>query len=350
MLERIRSINIISIAEELGLRIRRNTCLCPFHDDHHPSLVFWPAKNIWKCYGCGEKGDSIALVMKKEDLSFTEACQWIADRYGICYENENILRNKPTSNKMRRNTTQPMRHILASRNTALSTLDKSLVTLCRGTGNSFCRSIVSTAILTKEQMLHAAERYRLGCTKDGGVVFWQIDENGNIRDGKIMFYDDNGHRNHDRPPSWASYRLKKKKEVDDGWSRTSCLFGLHLIREHPSHTDTSDRKGIIVAVVESEKTAVIFSELFPSLNDVPIAWMATGGVSNLSPELLLPLKGHRIIIFPDTDVTGDTFRKWQDKAKEASTILQQPLYVSRLLEEFATKEQKEKKIDIVDFL
>lgn len=49
------------------------TALCPFHDDHHPSLVVDVAKQTFHCFACGEHGDVIGFVQKAEHCGFTEA-------------------------------------------------------------------------------------------------------------------------------------------------------------------------------------------------------------------------------------------------------------------------------------
>ena len=47
--------------------------LCPFHEDHHPSLVVNQEKQYFTCFACGEKGDVIHFLQKIEGLSFKEA-------------------------------------------------------------------------------------------------------------------------------------------------------------------------------------------------------------------------------------------------------------------------------------
>ena len=82
-LQQLRDLPIEGVAERLGLRVVRHKCLCPFHDDHHASLSF--KNNKFKCWSCGESGDSISLVMKLlpvrggREGSFLEACRWLAD-------------------------------------------------------------------------------------------------------------------------------------------------------------------------------------------------------------------------------------------------------------------------------
>ena len=65
---------------------------------------------------------------------------------------------------------------------------------------------------------------------------------------------------------------------------------------------------------------------------------------------LRPLAGHRLILFPDTDETGDTYRQWYEVAQAASDVFGHPVTVSSLLEQRATQAQKAAKIDIADML
>lgn len=57
--------------------------LCPFHDDRTPSFYVSPAKNICKCFACGEGGTPVHFVMKHEQLSYTEALKFLAKKYHI---------------------------------------------------------------------------------------------------------------------------------------------------------------------------------------------------------------------------------------------------------------------------
>ena len=240
----------------------------------------------------------------------------------------------------------------------------------KSTESVFCRAVVKCGYLTEEQMLRAAERYRLGRSRDGGVIFWQIDDLGRTRDGKIMYYREDCHRDKSRHPSWTSARLKAYYSYDGDLPVERCLFGLHLLTENgfKGHTDLTDDTDFLcagaafmlqesvesvksvcqkktVCVVEAEKTAVICSELFPQS-----IWMAAGGLSALSAEKLRPLRDHKVVLFPDTDPDGTTYACWKAIAKEASRSFLSPVYVSPLLERHATPEQKAAKIDIVDLL
>lgn len=57
--------------------------LCPFHDDRTPSFYVSPAKNICKCFSCGEGGSSVHFIMKHEQLSYYEALKFLAKKYNI---------------------------------------------------------------------------------------------------------------------------------------------------------------------------------------------------------------------------------------------------------------------------
>ena len=60
--------------------------LCPFHDEKTPSFVVSPAKNIYKCFGCGKAGSAVNFIMDHEGYSFVEAIRYLADMYHIQLE------------------------------------------------------------------------------------------------------------------------------------------------------------------------------------------------------------------------------------------------------------------------
>ena len=62
------------------------------------------------------------------------------------------------------------------------------------------------------------------------------------------------------------------------------------------------------------------------------------------------MKMNGLILFPDTDETGDTYRQWYEVAQAASDVFGHPVTVSSLLEQRATQAQKAAKIDIADML
>ena len=237
------------------------------------------------------------------------------------------------------------------------------------TESEFCRSLVACGYMTGEQMQQAVQRYRLGRSRDGGVIFWQIDEQEAVRDGKIMYYRPDCHRDHDRKPTWVSYLLKSNALLPADFKSEHCLFGQHLLtntnlsnqtnngalKDSSDSTDSCSEKksvssvpsvvGETVCVVESEKTAVIMSAVKPEY-----IWLATGGKTELTVAKLRPLAGRRVILFPDTDETAQTYRDWYDVAEAATDLFGHPFTVSSILEKRATAAQKAAKIDIADMV
>lgn len=213
--------------------------------------------------------------------------------------------------------------------------------------SDFCRAVVANGYLTVEQMQRAVQRYRLGRSRDGGVIFWQIDQLGHIFDGKIMHYLPDCHRDHNRKPYWVSsalkrYYLKGYEQLAAEIPSCHCLFGTHLLGNEKQNMKNEK---LAVAVVEAEKTAVILSEHFPNH-----LWLAAGGLNELTAEKLFPLRQHRVILFPDTDENNAAYTLWYDIAQKAMRQNGGTITVSSLLEQQATKDQKRRKIDLVDFL
>lgn len=220
---------------------------------------------------------------------------------------------------------------------------------CLSINSEFCDAVVKSGLLTWEQMLHAACRYCLGATRQRGVIFWQIDREGCVHDGKVMYYREDCHRDKARHPTWVSTLLGRRYRWADTERMTTrhCWFGCHLLKEEVRTKNLELRAE--VAVVESEKSAFIMSEWCPEF-----VWLATGGLGNVQPEMFRPLRGHRVTMFPDTDPDGTAFRRWYEATQR---VMQQPFWegsppirVSPLLEQKATEEEKIQKIDLVDFL
>ncbi len=209
--------------------------------------------------------------------------------------------------------------------------------------SSFCRALVQSRYLSWQQMVDAVCRYRLGGTRSGRVIFWQIDNYERICDGKVMSYGPDCHRRKEKEytPTWVSALLTKRHGgKQEGDIVRHCLFGLHLLK---------DRDLQPVAVVEAEKTAVILSAYYPQY-----VWLATGGLFEVQPEKFRPLKGRKVILFPDTDPDGKAYAYWYEAAQ---LVMAQPYWedsppirVSALLEQHATPEQKSRKIDLVEFI
>jgi len=85
--ERVRDasdiVRVIGEVISLKAKGREYVCLCPFHDDHRPSMNVVPAKQIFKCFVCGAGGDVFSFVQKYHHMEFREALEYLAERSGI---------------------------------------------------------------------------------------------------------------------------------------------------------------------------------------------------------------------------------------------------------------------------
>jgi hypothetical protein len=194
-----------------------------------------------------------------------------------------------------------------------------------------------TGLIGKESTGRIVKEYHIGVTKSRDVIFYQIDTEGRCRTGKIMKYDrETGHRIKDERIggriTWVHSVLKQsgnpKLRLSDKWELTQCLFGEHLLRQYPLKH---------VALVESEKTAVICSSYWPEY-----IWLATGGKSQLNDRLQV-LRGRKVVAFPDVD----GFSEWKEKLSQVRGV---DIVVSDVLEKHATAEDRVSHVDIADLL
>lgn len=144
-------------------------------------------------------------------------------------------------------------------------------------------------------------RYKIG-TSDlwaGSTIFWQIDSEYDVRTGKIMLYNRETLKRVKKPInhiSWVHSPSKHNKfGENEDFYLTQCFFGEHLL---------NDKTFTKFAVVESEKTAILCSLMQPD-----VAWIATGGVQNISEGRLAPFKDKELVFYPDKGKAFDTWSK-----------------------------------------
>ena len=226
--------------------------------------------------------------------------------------------------------------------------DGQLVQRHENSQSQFGRACITAGYLSPQQVEHATRRYHLGMSRDGGVIFWQIDMLGQVYDGKVMYYRSDCHRDHHHNPTWVgsllkNFYLKGNKELIASIPSYHCLFGTHLLRDE-GRGMKEDGRTPTIAVVEAEKTAFIMSEHYPDY-----LWLAAGGLFELTAKKLILLRGYRIVLFPDTDPDRKAYTRWYQVAQEAHRLYDLDITVSALLEQKATREQKQRKIDLVDY-
>ena len=190
-------------------------------------------------------------------------------------------------------------------------------------------------IFGEEKSNNIFKKYKIGTLESNHnmTIFWQIDDQNRIRGGKAIKYTTEGKRT--QYFTWMHSILKKKMIIKEFYLE-QCLFGLHLTKEDENS---------VIALVESEKTACIMSVIFPKF-----LWLACGSKGEFKMSKILPIKGRKIIAFPDCEIQKNnrtTYEEWLEKAIEFN-LKGFDIQVSDILEKRATIEQKKEGIDIAD--
>ncbi|WP_300441353.1 DUF6371 domain-containing protein [Christiangramia sp.] len=128
------------------------------------------------------------------------------------------------------------------------------------------------------------------------TMFWQIDDKERIHACKIMLYNASNGKRIKAPYNHINWLHKVIKAKD--FNLNQCLFGLHQVIEDKTKP---------IAIVESEKTAIIMSLVMPGF-----LWMATGAKQNLKLNFFKPINKRKLILYPDK---GE-FLNWKEKAKK----------------------------------
>lgn len=151
----------------------------------------------------------------------------------------------------------------------------------------------------------------------GSTVFWQVDRYGKVHRGKIMQYNAENGKRVKEPYSHITSVNSVLKLGDN--QPPQCLFGEHLLTDFPDD---------VVAIVESEKTAIIASCVFGDC-----ITLACGGCGNLTPSMCEALRGRDVVLFPD----NGKFNEWRDKGYQMRRVFSR-LRISQFMEHNAVHE------------
>jgi hypothetical protein len=278
--------------------------LCPFHDDRHiGSFVVYPKGNCYKCFKCGAKGGVVDFLMEHAHLSYPDAIRWLGKKYSIETDMEDFNYTPPPPRPAPpplQPLRLPMEMVERTQNVANADTDILI---------RWIMDMINWDYIQRKRISEVLNDYHVGHGKNGHTIFWQIDELGEVRTGKMMKYKSDGHR--DREASWnfdfihsALFRDQRLTQWDkDKQEAQLTFFGMHLLNRYPNAT---------VNIVESEKTALLMAIAYG--NHATQVWMACGGLEMLSRERLAPIisQGRQIVLFPDRDGID----KWKAKARQ----------------------------------
>jgi len=303
----------------------RYKALCPFHDDKSMgSFIVYPKGNCYKCFSCGAKGGVIEFLMEHEKLSYPDALRWLGKKYSIPVDDVPVNWTY---------TPRPAPPPLPTLHLPSAIMLKTLTTESAKKDNliTWITDGIRWDSVQRRRIIPTLMDYHVGHGRNGHTIFWQLDETGNIRTGKMMKYRKDGHR--DKTATWnfdwihstlergvpqrddhghimrdaqgdVIYDSTVFRNIYDPDRQEARLtfFGMHL-------TQAAMYRHATIKLVESEKTAVLMAIAYG--NSASDLWMACGGLEMITRERLKPLidQGRRIILYPDRDGVD----KWKAK-------------------------------------
>tara|TARA_R110002072_G_scaffold37715_18_gene109963 strand:- start:3989 stop:4963 length:975 start_codon:yes stop_codon:yes gene_type:complete len=169
--------------------------------------------------------------------------------------------------------------------------------------------------------------YKLGTSKDGGIIFWSINKFQKVQKAKVCYYDTNGKR---------TQKFKVPYKNEDGYY--SCLFGEHLL-------GIPEYKNKPIILVESEKTAIISAINFPKYN-----WLSYGGINGMTNQKMKVLSGKNILIVPDLSENARNITEKKIKELKKLDIKANMWDLSKGMNDTQLKEKGYYNYDLEDFL
>lgn len=126
--------NIVDIADVVGsyIPLKKSganfVCVCPFHNDKHPSMSVSPSKGIYHCFSCKAGGDAIKFVMEYEKLGYVEAIEKLASIYNVALEYTSSKNEPKIDKKILENLNLHYKMLLYKNHEALNYLKSRSIT------------------------------------------------------------------------------------------------------------------------------------------------------------------------------------------------------------------------------
>ncbi|WP_418637048.1 DUF6371 domain-containing protein [Winogradskyella sp.] len=248
----------------------------------------------FSCPACGKK--TFVRYIEVETSKYLESTIGRCDRESKCAYHKSPNGNKPITY----NVIQKMEESSYHDDDVLSSYGRNY------RANNFVQYLRQYFCTTDIEAV--VRKYFIGTSTywKGATIFWQVDHEMNVRAGKVMLYDSNSGRRVKKPFNHINW-MHKVLHLND-FVLQQCLFGIHNLCDY--------QKGSTVCIVESEKTAIIMTLLYPEY-----LWLATGSKTNLKSSVIKPLKDYKIIVYPDKTEYKDWNTKVEGFQKMGYTII-----------------------------
>lgn len=325
--------DVISRFDTLRRKGSQQIAHCVWHEDHNPSLYLKESgkDNYCKCFACGKKASVIDYVMQVQGWNFLQACEWLSDVFHCGKMEHDGCGNKSFHSKQ----------MVAKRNVEpkqveYSYIPKAFLDSIVSSDNSFCKCMKQ--VFDPYLVEHITEEYRLGTYAyygyDDDVAFPSIDIEGRIHNIKVQHYCTDIHSpdffHCDRKHCyWIGKSITEQCSLPkNAHFDNYCLFGAHLLRQHPRAT---------VILVESPKNALVGAAAYPEY-----LWLATGSKDMIKESVLSCLHNRSVIVYPDKDAITE----WTLGLEQLKHIT--AFQISHFAESHGSAE--EQKYDIADYI
>ena len=257
------------------------------------------------CPQCGRKKCFVRYI------DIFNSCRYINDAVGRCdheqscayhYKPKEFLRDHPWNAENQQRI--QLQQLPPPPPPPLQPLPMQLVSKSHSTKSTFWHWFTTECAqrlnLAPTLLRSIYDDYYIGATREGDIIFWQIDDYQRVRSGHIMRYNPHGDRQ--GLQSWTHTRMIRNGLLPTNWKAYQCLFGEHLLSRHPKAH---------VCIVEGEKTALVMAARKPQY-----LWLATAGCSGLSPNKIECLRSRRFTLFPDSGC----LKKWQSVMEQTKGL------------------------------
>jgi DNA primase len=242
------------IGEHVALKPkgREYVGLCPFHDDHKPSMNVVPGKGIFHCFVCGSGGDALSFVQKFHKMEFREAVEYLAERAGITLTprgKQGVSQDGPT------------RSDLLTASTAASDFFRSILKLEHGKA---AREIIRHRAISAEMV----DKFLLGASPDRWDGLLHTIQNKRL-DPRAFFEAGLLRRRENGDGSYDYFRNRLMFPIQDGIGRV-IGFGARKINEEdePKYLNSPDTRLFsksktlyalhhAARAIQAERTAII---------------------------------------------------------------------------------------------